>query len=136
MSERIRGRMYLLLGLGGFFLGGYVFYIVIANIDALKNPSDQYIYLLTGLMIVIAGMSNLLIWHGLVRGRVDSVSGRRNAVTIIRNGEIITSSGRMLIWVNIDKDEDAVNDNEAIVLFLCDWRPGSCPMCTFKVKGR
>lgn len=141
MRNSIRWRAYALLGVGGLCLSIYVFFMVFTSLAERKYLTEKYIFFAVGLMLVAASLSNFYISYGMKFGTIDRVFGSRKSATMVKNEQTVKEGGRIQIWVNLDRDDGSLSDEEKTVLFLCDWKPWTCALRDFTVddivkKGR
>jgi len=97
------------------------------------NASNGQIVLfgLTAVLMFAAGVANLFAAWALSFGRLSSVLGSADSPVLVDANGVRRQASRIRIKKNLDEDQGQVPEGKQVVIFICGWRPWSCPASNF-----
>ena len=122
----------LLLGVAGLALSIYSTDKTLILLGSSEAHSGQIILLgLTAVLMAVAGAANLLTAWALSFGRMSSVLGSLDSPILVDANGTRRHASSIRIKKNLNEGQNQVPESSQVVIFVCGWKPWSCPASNF-----
>jgi hypothetical protein len=135
MMLKSRWKWYAGFGVGSFVFGAYLARRTLLYLWATGDPRGAIIFGLSSLGLFVVGVLHLYMAAGIRFGRVDAVTGTREAATLRRGGQIVAEACQIRLVRDLYYDDPSVEPANRYLFFICGYRPWVCAQASFLASG-